>query len=207
MNTTTGTPEYEEYPGSYYNPSGSGWKVEGNTLRLLRDFNSTDTLELMYTPNAEPLIHKGTSEATTATTVTLMATPTDGTLGTRPNEYVGMTLRILSSNQNYKEERVITAYNVETRIATVHKAWDTTPTGIVVYEVVPVFGRLVKHVCSLRAAIDLLANEGNQQRMATLERNYLLKMTAMRRAISKKENRFPHHFDGDTWDNRNRLGY
>lgn len=207
LNTTTGLPEYEEYPGSHHDPSGCGWKIEGNTLRLLRDFNSTNTLELMYTPNAEPLIHKGTAEAEAATTITLMAVPTDGTLGTRPNEYVGMTLRILSSTEKIKEERVITAYDVETRIATVHKAWDTTPTGTVLYEVVPVFGRLVKHVCALRAAIDLLANEGNSQRMATLERNYLLKMSAMRRAISKKEGRFPHHFDGDTWDNTNRLGF
>lgn len=206
IQSSTGLAEYEVWPGSYHDPGNHGWKIEGNILRILRDWKSTDSLELLYIPNSEPLLHKGTSEAETSTTIKLMATPTDGTLGTRPNEYVGMVLRILSSDQNIQEERVITAYDVTTRIATVNKAWDTTPTGTVVYEVVPTFGRVFKHVCALRAAIDLLAQEGNTQRMGTLERNYILKMSALRRQSSKKEGRFPHHFDGDTWDNTNRYG-
>jgi hypothetical protein len=207
MDSSTGLPEYEVWPGSFHNPGHHGWKIEGNILRLLRDWDSTDTLELLYIPNAEPLLHKGTAEAVTSTVITLMATPTDGTLGTRPNEYVGMIVRILSSDQNYKEERVITAYDLSNREATINKAWDTTPTGTVVYEIVPTFGRMFKHVVSLRTAIDILSQEGNSQRMATLERNYLQKMSAIRRQVSKKEGRFPHHFDGDTWDNVNRGGF
>jgi len=206
IQTATGLAEYEVWPGSYHDPGNHGWKIEGNILRILRDWNSTDALELLYIPNSEPLLHKGTSEAETSTTIKLMAIPTDGTLGTRPNEYVGMVLRILSSTENIKEERVITSYDVTTRVATVNKAWDTTPTGTVVYEIVPTFGRMFKHVCSLRAAIDLLSQEGNAQRMGTLERNYVIKMSALRRQASKKEGRFPHHFDGDTWDNVNRGG-
>ncbi len=206
INTTTQLPEYEVWPGSYHDPGGHGWKIEGNILRILRDWDSTDALELLYIPNSEPLLHKGTSEAEAATTITLMATPTDGTLGKRPNEYVGMVVRILSSDQNIQEERVITAYDVTTRVATINKAWDTTPTGTVVYEIVPTFGRMFKHVVSLRAAIDLLSQEGNSDRMATLERNYFQKMSTLRRQINKKEGRFPHHFDGDTWDNTNRGG-
>ena len=206
MNTSTGLPDYEVWPGSYHDPGGHGWKIEGNILRILRDWDSTDTLELLYIPNAEPLLHKGTAEAEAATTITLMAIPTDGTLGKRPNEYVGMVLRILSSTENVVEERVITAYDVTTRIATVNKAWDNTPTGTVVYEIVPTFGRMFKHVVSLRAAVDLLSQEGNSERMSTLERNYFQKMSTLRRQINKKEGRFPHHFDGDTWDNTNRGG-
>lgn len=206
-NTSSTLPEYEVWPGSHYNPARTGWKIEGNVLRLLRDWQSTETLTIMYSPNAEPLIHKATASAVAAGTVTFPTSVTDGTLGTRPNEYVGMIVRILESDQGYKEERLITAYDVTTRVATLNKDWDTTPTGTVVYEVVPVFGRLIKHVVSLRAAIDLLSQEGNSQRMSTLERNYMLKLAAMRRAISKKEGRFPHHFDGDTWDNENRADF
>jgi len=206
-NSSLGMPEYEAWPGGYLDPGRSGWKIEGNILRLLRDWQSTDTLTILYTPNAEPAIHKATASAIDSTTVTFPSSVTDGTLGTRPNEYVGMVIRILSSDQNYQEERLITAYDVTTRVATINKAWDTTPTGTVVYEVVPVFGRLIKHVVCLRAAIDLLSQEGNAPRMQTLERNYLLKIAAMRRAISKKEGRFPHHFDGNTWDNENRRDF
>ncbi len=207
VNSTSGLPEYEVWPGSHMNPGGHGWKLEGNVLRLLRDWDSTDSLELMYIPNSEPAMHKATASAIDATTVTFPSSVTDGSLGQRPNEYVGMLLRILSSDQNYVEERMITAYNVTTRIATVAKAWDTTPTGTVVYEVVPIYSRTIKHVVALRTAIDILSNEGNSQRMATLNQNYAIKLSAMRRQLNKMEGRFPHHFDGDTWDNTNRGGF
>jgi len=207
INSTTGLPEYEVWPGSYMNPSGQGWKLEGGMLRLLRDWDSTDTLQLLYVPNAEPLMHKGTAEAITDSGLTLMATPTDGTLGMRPNEYVGMLVRALSHDTNVQEERLITAYNEVTRIATMNLDWTTTPTGTLVYEVIPIYSRLIKHVIALRAAIDLLAQEGNSARMATLNQNYMIKISAMRRAAAKKEGRFPHHFDGDTWDNTNRQGF
>lgn len=207
VNSTSTLPEYEVWPGSHMNPGGHGWKLEGNVLRFLRDWQSTDTLELMYIPNSEPLMHKATASTVTSTTVTFPSSVTDGTLGKRPNEYVGMLLRILSSTQNIQEERMITAYDVATRLATIAKAWDTTPTGTVVYEVVPIFSRTIKHVVALRTAIDLLSQEGNSQRMATLNQNYAIKLSAMRRQLSKMEGRFPHHFDGDTWDNTMRGGF
>jgi hypothetical protein len=207
VNTTSGLPEYEAWPGSHFNPGGHGWKLEGNTIRLLRDWDSTDTLQLMYHPNAESAMHKAQASAVGDTSVTFPSSVTDGTLGLRPNEYAGMLIRILSSTQNIQEERVCTAYNVATRVATINKAWDTTPTGTVVYEVVPIYSRLIKHVVALRTAIDLLSQEGNSQRMATLNQNYAIKLSAMRRALSKMEGRFPHHFDGDTWDNVNRGGF
>jgi len=207
INSNTGLPEYEIWPGSYMNPGGHGWKLEGNVLRLLRDWDSTDTLELMYYPNSESAMHKATASAVTDTTITFPALVTDGTLGLRPNEYVGMLCRILSSTQNFQEERLITGYDLTTRVATIAKAWDTTPTGTIVYEVVPIFSRTIKHVVALRTAIDILSNEGNSQRMATLNQNYAIKLSAMRRQLSKMEGRFPHHFDGDTWDNSNRGGF
>ncbi|KKM83707.1 hypothetical protein LCGC14_1306610 [marine sediment metagenome] len=207
INSTTGLPEYEAWPGSYMNPGGAGWKLEGNVLRLLRDWNSTDTLELMYYPNSEPAMHKATASSVAAGTITFPSSVTDGTLGTRPNEYVGMLCRILSSDTNLQEERLITGYVVSTRVATLAKDWDTTPIGTIVYEVVPIFSRTIKHVVALRTAIDILSNEGNSQRMATLNQNYAIKLSAMRRQLSKMEGRFPHHFDGDTWDNTNRGGF
>lgn len=207
IDTGTNLPQWEAWPGSYFNPAGHGWKVEGNVLRLLQDWLSTDTLEIMYIPSAEALMHKATASAATATTITFPASVTDGTLDTRPNAYVGMVVRILSSTQNILEERVVTAYDVATRVATLNKAWDTTPTGTIVYEVVPLFNRLIKHVVALRTSMDILSQEGNEKKIRTLERNYAVKMMAMRRSIEKRENRFPHHFDGDTWDNTMRGGF
>lgn len=299
INSTSGLPEYEVWPGSHMNPGGHGWKLEGNVLRLLRDWDSTDSLELMYIPNSEPAMHKATGTPTgsvrnatyqwtasgsgtgeyyleltgggdpgitepTAVNIdgttgvegtlgslateewkwgdndtlgydtlyvrlsddsdpdagalhliqtgglnqiTLPSSVTDGTLGTRPNEYVGMLLRILSSTTSVQEERLITAYDVSTRVATLALTFNTPPTGTIVYEVVPIFSRTIKHVVALRTAIDILSNEGNSQRMATLNQNYAIKLSAMRRQLYKMEGRFPHHFDGDTWDNTQRGGF
>ena len=117
-----------------------------------------------------------------------------------------MLVRILSNTSGLQEERLITAYDVATRAATIAKAWDTTPSGTIVYEVVPIFSRTIKHVVALRTAIDILSNEGNSSRMATLNQNYMIKISAMRRQLAKMEGRFPHHFDGDTWDNTTRWG-
>ena len=206
INTSSGIPEYESWPGSYMNPAGHGWKIEGNVIRFLRDWQSTDTLELMYHPNAEPLMHKATATSATSTGLVFPASVTDGTLGTRPNEYVGMLARLITNDSGLQEERLITAYDVATRAATIAHAWDTTPSGTIVYEVVPIFSRLIKHVIALRTAIDLLSQEGNSQRMATLNQNYQIKLSAMRRALASMEGRFPHHFDGDTWDNTSRGG-
>ena len=215
MNSTTMTPEWEVWPGSHHNPSGQGWKLEGNVFRLLRDWDSTETLELLYIPNAEPYFHKAslatptTDLDNTALTMILNATVTDGTLDKRENAYVGYMIRILSSNANTQEERLITAYNANTRTATYNKAFTRTHEGAsaVTYEIVPLFSRLIKQIACLRAAIDLLSQEGNVKRMQTLTTNYQVKLAAMRRAISKKEGRFPHHLDGDTWDNESRWGY
>lgn len=212
IDSVTNLPKWESWPGSYHDPSGHGWKLEGNVLRLLRDWNSTDTLELLYMPNAEPLFHKASLATPTtdldnsALTMILNATVTDGTLDNREHAYVGYMIRILSSNANTQEERLIIGYDANTRTATFNKEFTRTHEGAsaVTYEIVPFFGRLVKHVVCLRTSIDILSQEGNAKRMQTLTSNYQIKLAAMRRAISKKEGRFPHHFDGDTGDNSDR---
>ncbi len=205
VNSTTGLAEWEAWPGSYFSPGQEGWKLEGNKLRLLRDWLSTDTIQILYRPSGDGLMHKGNvAEDVAASTITFMATPTDGTLDKRPNGLVGMMVRLLGSTEGVIEERLITAYNVTTRVASIDVAWDTTPTGTVIYEVVPLFSRLIKDVVCLRTAIDVLSQEGNQKRMQTLMQNYMVKVTAMRRSIESKEARFPHHFDGEGWDNSNR---
>jgi hypothetical protein len=207
INSSSGLPEWESWPGGYMDPTQSGWRIEGNTLRLLRDWDLSNDLEILYIPNSVALMHKATADAVTSTTVTFPSSVTDGTLDTRPNAYVGYFVRILSSTQGVIEERLVTAYNVTTRVATINKAWDTTPTGTVVYEVVPLFDRLMESIVALRGAMDILAQEGNTKRLAAITQSYQLKLRALRLQLSRKQARFPHHMDGDTWDNLTRYGF
>jgi hypothetical protein len=212
INTATGLPDWELWPGSELSGHGQGFSVEGNTLRLLSDWKQTETIEVLFIPNSETFIHKGTITAATvganvtSTTITLVTTPDAGTLDTRANSYAGYVVRILSSDTGRSEERIIKSYNNVTRVATITEAWDTTPsTGAnLVYEVVPQFSRLIKHVVILRSALDILAQEGNQKRMQTLMASYQVKLSAIRRYLSSKVGRFLHSPSGDTMDNSNR---
>ena len=212
ITTATGLVQWEVWPGNEFSGHGQGYTIEGNTLRLLQDWNSSETLQLLYMPNSDVSFHKGTVASgdvtadVLASSIKFAATVTDGTLDTRPNCYAGYMVRLLSSSSGRVEERIITAYNATTRVATVNQAWDTLPvTGTaVVYEVLPQFSRLLKHVVCLRAAIDILAQEGNAKRMQTLTAAFTVKMSALRRYQSSVLARWMHSASGDTMDNLNR---
>lgn len=295
----TGTMRWNMHPGNYWNFTGYGFKLEGNSIRLLRDWNETETLELLYVPNGEVYMHKATgvptgslrnttyqwtasgagtneyycdlsgggdpslteptqvningSSATqgtlgslaagewgwgdndtlgyntvyvrltgggdpdseaihyiqtgTGNQLTFASSVTDGTLDTRENAYGGYMLRVLSDDNSIVQERIITAYDNTTRVATLSEALSPLGLGTLTYEVIPQYSRLLRQVVSLRAAIDLLANEGNAKRIQTLTASYAVKMSALRRHLSKKESRFPGHMDGDSEENLNRGGF
>lgn len=206
INAVTNVPIWEVWPKGQLSFRGSGFSLEGNVLRLNMDWNQSETLEILYEPNGETTIHKGTAGAIDASTVTFATSPTDGTLDTRESCYVGYMIRILSSDEAIVEERMITAYDNNTGIATVNVDFTETHTGTVVYEVLPQYSRLLKHAVCLRASLDLLANEGNAQKINTLERAYKVKLSALRRAVTRKQARFTAWMDGDTSDNTNRGG-
>lgn len=214
INSGTGLVDWEVWPGTEFSGHGQGFSLEGNALRLLSDWKSTETLQILYVPNADVSFHKGTIEADdvgadiTTTTIKFAATATDGTLSTTKNAYAGYLVRILTSSTSLLEERLCTSYDRATRIATIDIAWDTEPAGgtAVTYEVVPQYTRLLKHVICLRAAIDVLAQEGNAKRMQTLGAALQVKMSALRRYVSGAQARFPHSANSDTMDNASSLG-
>ena len=92
-------------------------------------------------------------------------------------------------------------------LATLDVDWDSTPTGTVVYEVLPQYSLLLKHLACLAAALDILSIEASSKRIATLEKRFVVKQRAIRMAMQKKQSRFPSHAEGDTVDNYNRNLY
>lgn len=73
--------------------------------------------------------HTGTATAGTATTATLAASASAVT-----DAYRGMLIR-LTGGTGSGQQRVITAYNGTTKVATVSPAWGTTPTGTSTYSI------------------------------------------------------------------------
>lgn len=218
VNSTTGLLEWEIWPGNEFSGHGRGFTIEGNTLRLQAKWQTTETISILYVPNSEVSIHKGTIASgdvatdVTSTTLKFAASPDDGNLDTRQNCYAGYLLRLLTSSTGIVQERSIVSSTITGGriIVTIDEAWTSTPAAgtAVTYEVVPMYGRLIRHVVCLRAAMDILAQEGNEKRISTLMSSYQVKVSALRRRMQSKNARFPHSLTGDTLDNENRgLGW
>ena len=205
LSTVTNLPEYEIWPSSHFDFGGSGFILEGEVLRLPKDWNETVTLQLMFTPSGETYPHRSSITYTgDGTTLVLDTTPDYGTYDTRDNAFVGYLCRIISSGAGGVQQRVIVSQSSNT--VTLDQAFSPTPTGTTVYEVVPAYGNLLKHVVCLRAAINIAHNENMGKKAQALERQLLSLQRALRLRISKKQARFPHYALGDTPDNLNRLG-
>jgi hypothetical protein len=205
MSTTTPiTVVYEVWPDNHWSSHQSGFVIEHNEFRLLTDWRTTDTLEVLYIPNGESQMHKGTAVSASASTIVFPSSITDGTLDTRANAYAGYLCRLLSDTNGYVQERIINSYNNVSRTATLTTNWDPTPLGTIVYEVLPTYGNLIKDVSCLNAALDILGNEGNAKRTKLQEVRYQVKMRELRQMIRKKSSRFGSHAIGDTSDNADR---
>jgi hypothetical protein len=155
-------------------------------------------------PNNEASIHVGTCATDLTASPTFIdfdAAPSAGTLDIRPNAYAGYVVRTLSGT-GAGQERVIESYAVTGARATVRPAWTTAVDDDTVYEVLPQYSRLIKHIVVDYAALDILSNEAKQVRRSEVERRIQRKMTALRNTLSKRVNRFGTRGPGvDTTDN------
>lgn len=207
INTTTNIPEWEVWPGTEHSFTGSGFALEGNTLRMLTDWKRAETLQILYAPNSEGYIHKGTTTTFSTTALTLAATPTDGTLDTRAQAYAGWYLHVLSAGGNREQTVIIGNHDSATNIVTPTTAFSPALAGTVTYEVLPQHTRLLKEVVCLYAARSILANEGNTKRLQTVTAKLQTKMRGMRLLLEKKNGRFLKSWNSDTIDNDMRSGW
>jgi hypothetical protein len=201
IDSDTGIPAWEVWPSNPYTFRGDGFTVEGNILRFQHLNLTAETLEILYVAAGDVSIHTGTAGAGAVDSITFPASPTDGTLDIRPHAYAGYTVRTLSG-VGAGQERIVSAYDVATRIATVRPNWTTAPDNTTVYEVLPQYSRLIKHVVACYASLDVLANEAKSTRRAEIERQLQRKMSALKMMLAKKVHRFGTQGPGvDTHDN------
>ena len=128
--------EYEIKPSTHWDPTYTGFLVEGNLLRMLRVNNwlEGETLELWYVPNGDLKAHEDT--------ITVPATPADmfpadglsvivptaevvtaGEMDLRQNAYAGCIFRVLGvvdtndaiiPQHNMIQDRIITSSTIDT---------------------------------------------------------------------------------------------
>ncbi len=201
IDETSRLPVWELGPTNEFSFSGYGFTVEDNILRFGTTQVVSQTLQVLYMPNSDVSIHTATAASGTVSTIVFPATPTAGALDIREHSYAGYVIRTLSGT-GAGQERVAESYDAATRTAVPRPDWTTAPDGTTVYEVLPQYSRLIKHVVVLYAALDILSNEANTQRRKEVEGQLLRKMTALRNVIGKKVNRFGTRGPGwDTNDN------
>jgi hypothetical protein len=206
IDSTTGIPTHEVWPTNEYTFRGDGFTVEGNVLRFHHLNRTAETLEVLYIAAGDVSIHTATAEAGASDSITFAASPTDGTLDIRPHAYAGYMIRTLSGT-GAGQERIASAYDIATRKATPRPDWTTAPDNTTVYEVLPQYSRLIKHVVACYASLDVLSNEAKSTRRAEIERQLLRKMSALKMTLSKKVRRFGGQGPGmDTYDNTETWG-
>lgn len=209
--------QWEVDQRAYLSPGGFGVRIEGNTLRLGAKWNEGDTLRLEYVPGGEiaPIAGEWTAPVTySGTSITLPSTVTNGNLETRVNGYAGMFLRtiipvgtapVVDDPKTIQQEHLITAYNPVTRVLTLAVVQDpdiTFAVGELEFEIVPVLHNILDQLVALRAAMDILAGEGEAKRRDTITSEYRLKLRAMRQEVAAVAGRRARQFEGDIVDNR-----
>ena len=112
------------------------YSIFGNKLIFTPGKNLSGHVRVWFTSYI-PSTHYGTAAAAGSSTLTLASTPTVGLREYGDNIYEGMFLGIYSGT-GVGQIREITQYVESTRVATVDKAWDTTPTGAVYSILTPI---------------------------------------------------------------------
>lgn len=194
---------YDVYVGSEWDFTQYGFRLEGNTIRLMTTWNTGEILQVTFVPTVESTLCKGTSATYDTNTITL-STITDGSRDSRPNAYAGYMLRVLSStdsNANYVREYTVTNYDPLTQIATLNVDADPVLAGTITWELVPLGLSLFKEVAIIHAAMTLAGMEGREKKMMALERLSAIRMRALRIQLARKEQRRGRVMEGRTIDN------
>ena len=169
---------------SRLNPSGRLVWMEGQFLHIQPNaVTSGSTLTVEFISNGSSRLHTGyltnaSHVDSDKTGVTIGTSIGYGTLDTHEHAYVGCVLRILGSAI---EERVITAYDRTTGIATLEFALSGTYTsGNSYYEIAPPIHRGMDHVISLFTSKWIASIEGHTTRAAQLHKMYIQAIRTVR---------------------------
>jgi len=146
---------------------GKGIWVEGNMLKVQPGYDEIDVpLQVECWPNGCARLHCGTCTLNSdGDEATFGSTPYLGTMDKSVNAYAGSIFRLFNVTGttvvgNVINERVITAYNAVTRVATLAKALSpvtTTDDGSIFYEIAPQIPISLDSVLAMRVAWEINA--------------------------------------------------
>lgn len=123
-----------------------------NVVQISADATAADNLETAFDDTAGPvrwtgIIDQGTAQAVAAGTITLRAAAAFAN-----NELAGNMVRVVSATTGAGQTRRIASNVGATDVVTLDANWTTTPTGTVVYQIMPETG---ESAAAIRAAVGL----------------------------------------------------
>lgn len=208
--------------GGEWTPGGPGWRIEGNTLFFRPAPTSGADWDVLYMPNGDFLMHYGTGtveaeedsssssssssgEEQVLDTFTLTTTPTVGLVDYRPQSYAGGMLRILPTS-GVVEERIIRAYDPQTRVVTVEPAFEYRTAGeSVLYEVVPMAAQALADAVAASGAIRLGVHmDVSQKKGGMLTVEYRKSIKTILDNLNNINQQLPKHYDKKTYANPER---
>ena len=192
-------------PEGTYSPWGPGWRVERNMIVFEPAQPTPSDWTVDYVPSGDILAHYSSAGGTLDAgldDLTLSATPTLGTLDRRPNAYAGNVLRLIPTS-GVVEERVISAYNASTGVATVYVPFTYATAGSSkAYEIVPwQWSQGVWDAVAARAAIKIATwRRAGDLAMRQLRMEYELARKTAYDLFNHVQNRAPKRYDRNTVD-------
>jgi len=136
-----GAIEEEVVPRNEFHPAGSGWALEGNTVRFNPKYgNETSDWTIYYIPSGDVMPHYSASGGEMKgdrKTFILDSTPDLGAVDRRENAYCGQILRVIPSS-GMVEERVITSHDVDLNEIVTRIPFNTPLSTSVRYEIAPI---------------------------------------------------------------------
>jgi len=130
-------------------------------FRIMPPPTQTGDWTLQYQAAAVPMLHYGTAQGVTSSTIQFADSATLGDISEEDDYYIGENIHIVSASSGSGQVRKITDYDGSTKTATVSPDFSPTPTGTVVYEIAPAIVDInYTHLVALEIAHEILLTEG-----------------------------------------------
>jgi hypothetical protein len=145
----------------------------GFEIRPTPDIGDDQSWVLVY-QKGPILIHNGTAAAVTANTLTLAASPATngGEIVALDDYYNGSMVHVYSATAGAHQVAEITDYVASTGVLTLRHNWATTPTGTILYEIMPTVPVEYDDIYAIRVAMRNCNRREQARRWANLKRDF-----------------------------------
>lgn len=188
-------------PRGHFNPFGSNWSIQGNTIVFQPAIQETKTYTLVFIPSGDVVCHyvsTATGSLNSNETFTMPTTVTIGSLDKRPNAYTGSYLRVFGPS--ITDEVLVTDHDAALRILTPSTLFQNSA-GTYSYEVVPFLMEPMIDAISISAAMRAgVGRKISQAHMQALTLAYKQAIKTAHDTLGNMNGRIGKRFDDKTID-------